>query len=208
MNGRGEEPSPVGLHPAQFGAHAGNANPIQDRLAPGSRERLTLRGPVVAKLPAPYPSQYQHQGVCLSPYCHYRVLKLAEAGLREQIEKTENAPGRPFDYGRFDLILEPLDGGPADHVVRIPPPPRPAGGRVRAAEDRVPTTLPICRDCNQYVLPHERICPHCDSDIEKVNKAYEAAMVEVRAAATELERLLAERNSAPRGRSSAGESGS
>jgi len=90
-----------------------------------------------------------------NPYCHYRVLKLAEVGLRERIEKVEGAPGLPFDYGRFDLILQPLDGSLGTSVVQTPPPPRPASERIRATVDRIPPTLPICRGCDQYVLPHE-----------------------------------------------------
>jgi radical SAM protein with 4Fe4S-binding SPASM domain len=44
-----------------------------------------------------------------NPYCHHRTLQLAERGLRERVAKTREAPGRPFDYGQFELIVEPLD---------------------------------------------------------------------------------------------------
>jgi Y-X(10)_GDL-associated radical SAM protein len=127
-----------------------------------------------------------------NPYCHYRVLKLAGAGLRERIEKVETAPGRPFDHARFDLVLEPLDGGPGDRVVQIPPLPQAPSKKRRATEDRVPTTLPICRGCDQYVLPQERMCPHCGADIAEANTHYEAAIVDVRTAAAEIEGLLAQ----------------
>ena len=41
------------------------------------------------------------------PYCHHRALTLAELGLRERIVQEEEAPGQPFDFGRFSLVLEP-----------------------------------------------------------------------------------------------------
>jgi len=45
-----------------------------------------------------------------NPYCHHRVLELAKRGLRERIRQVEEAPGLPFDRGRFELIVEPLPG--------------------------------------------------------------------------------------------------
>lgn len=41
-----------------------------------------------------------------NPYCHHRTLELLRVGKRERIERAEAAPGHPFDYGRFDLVLE------------------------------------------------------------------------------------------------------
>jgi radical SAM protein with 4Fe4S-binding SPASM domain len=43
-----------------------------------------------------------------NPYCHHRVLTLAERGIRERIVKVEDAPALPFATGRFALIEEPL----------------------------------------------------------------------------------------------------
>lgn len=45
-----------------------------------------------------------------NPFCHHRALTLAGQGLRERIRLVERAPGVPFDYGRFEIIEEPLDG--------------------------------------------------------------------------------------------------
>jgi radical SAM protein with 4Fe4S-binding SPASM domain len=42
------------------------------------------------------------------PYCHHRALELAALGLRERIVKVEDAPGTPFDFGRYELVQEPL----------------------------------------------------------------------------------------------------
>jgi hypothetical protein len=45
-----------------------------------------------------------------NPYCHHRVLELAKQGLRERIAQVEKAPGTSFDHGRFELMLESVDG--------------------------------------------------------------------------------------------------
>ena len=42
-----------------------------------------------------------------NPYCHHRALDLLGRGLRERVERVARAPGRPFDYGRFDVVVEP-----------------------------------------------------------------------------------------------------
>jgi radical SAM protein with 4Fe4S-binding SPASM domain len=42
------------------------------------------------------------------PYCYHRAEQLAERGLRERIERVEAAPGQPFDFGRYQLIEEPV----------------------------------------------------------------------------------------------------
>jgi radical SAM protein with 4Fe4S-binding SPASM domain len=43
-----------------------------------------------------------------NPYCHHRVLTLAERGIRERVVKVEDAPALPFATGRFALIEEPI----------------------------------------------------------------------------------------------------
>jgi radical SAM protein with 4Fe4S-binding SPASM domain len=128
-----------------------------------------------------------------NPYCHYRVLKLAERGLRERVEKAESAPGLPFDYGRFDLILESLDGGSGEHLIQKPPPMPSKDERGRALVDCVPPILAKCHSCDQYIQPHETKCPHCGSDVDKTPAENEQATIDVRDAIAELERLLAER---------------
>ena len=35
--------------------------------------------------------------------------KLAAKGLRERLVKVENAPGNPFDFGRFEIVQEPFE---------------------------------------------------------------------------------------------------
>jgi radical SAM protein with 4Fe4S-binding SPASM domain len=44
-----------------------------------------------------------------NPYCHYRARTLAKQRLRERLVPRERAPGRPFDNGLFELLVEPLD---------------------------------------------------------------------------------------------------
>lgn len=42
-----------------------------------------------------------------NPMCHYRALDMKRRGLRERLVKVENAPGLPFDHGRFEIVVEP-----------------------------------------------------------------------------------------------------
>ncbi len=44
-----------------------------------------------------------------NPYCIHRALAYEEQGLREELRRVEAAPGVPFDHGRFETILVPLD---------------------------------------------------------------------------------------------------
>ena len=46
-----------------------------------------------------------------NPFCHYRARELAKKGLRERIVKVAEAPGEPFDFGRFDIVVEDENGG-------------------------------------------------------------------------------------------------
>jgi radical SAM protein with 4Fe4S-binding SPASM domain len=41
-----------------------------------------------------------------NPYCHHRALEMQQKGRRERVVRREQAPGLPFDYGRFDLVEE------------------------------------------------------------------------------------------------------
>src|SRR5262249_17797909 len=44
-----------------------------------------------------------------NPYCHHRVLEQAARGLRERIVRVEAPPGLPFDYGKFEIVVEDID---------------------------------------------------------------------------------------------------
>ena len=54
-----------------------------------------------------------------NPYCHYRATMLAREGKRERLVPSRPAPGRPFDNGLFEIVLEPWDA----------PDPRPEAAR-------------------------------------------------------------------------------
>jgi radical SAM protein with 4Fe4S-binding SPASM domain len=41
-----------------------------------------------------------------NPYCHHRALEMQRAKKRERIVPVQAAPGDPFDYGGFELIVE------------------------------------------------------------------------------------------------------
>lgn len=42
-----------------------------------------------------------------NPYCIHRALQFDTDGKRERLVKVEDAPGDPFDNGRFELVVEP-----------------------------------------------------------------------------------------------------
>jgi radical SAM protein with 4Fe4S-binding SPASM domain len=44
-----------------------------------------------------------------NPFCHFRALTLAQAGIVEKLELVQAAPGQPFDFGRFRIVEAPLD---------------------------------------------------------------------------------------------------
>ena len=128
-----------------------------------------------------------------NPYCHYRALTLARAGKRERIEQAEPAPGLPFDHGRFDLILEPLDGSGnlGERIVIAPPPVLNSISREpRTGPNRIPPALIICRGCDQYVFSNETQCPHCGSDIRTINEEYSRNAAAAREAAEMLSQAI------------------
>jgi Y-X(10)_GDL-associated radical SAM protein len=124
-----------------------------------------------------------------NPFCHYRALTLSRQGLRERIVKIGDAPGTPFDHGRFALIVESIDGSAGSRVETAPPPTIQV--RRRAEDDeRVPPVLVLCRGCDQYVYPDTAVCPHCGARVAEVAIAHAAAVAEARAALDEVRQLL------------------
>jgi Y-X(10)_GDL-associated radical SAM protein len=108
-----------------------------------------------------------------NPYCHYRASELAKQGLRERVVKTQEAPGTPFDQGRFDLITEPLDGSDGPRTIAEPP-----HWEMREPEqrdtDRLPPTLDLCYGCMQYVHPGTLECPFCGANtVAKLKEQWE-----------------------------------
>jgi radical SAM protein with 4Fe4S-binding SPASM domain len=45
-----------------------------------------------------------------NPFCYHRVTTLRKQGIRERIERVEAAGGVPYDFGRFEIVEEPVDG--------------------------------------------------------------------------------------------------
>jgi Y-X(10)_GDL-associated radical SAM protein len=130
-----------------------------------------------------------------NPYCHHRALTLAKDGKRERIVKVEEAPGKPFDAGRFALLLEPIDGS-SEAIVQEPPPPRAKSEIVRSTTDRVPPSLTLCRGCEQYVYPGTESCPFCGGDIRALADGYAQQQREIAEAAARLRDLLAMKKAA------------
>ncbi|HEX8721138.1 MAG TPA: GDL motif peptide-associated radical SAM/SPASM maturase [Pyrinomonadaceae bacterium] len=132
-----------------------------------------------------------------NPYCHHRALELAARGLRERIAPAAPAPGLSFDHGRFDLILETLDGrpvaaAPTAGLVQITPTrKRPAQTKAAgAARARRPPSLVLCRACDRHVRRGTRECPFCGSDVRRAARAYGRRMRAARDACARLLELL------------------
>jgi radical SAM protein with 4Fe4S-binding SPASM domain len=43
-----------------------------------------------------------------NPYCHHRTLEMAREGKRETVVRVSEAPGQPFDYGHFEIVVEDM----------------------------------------------------------------------------------------------------
>jgi hypothetical protein len=43
------------------------------------------------------------------PFCYYRASQLRRQGQRELLIHKQRAAGDPYDFGRFELALEPWD---------------------------------------------------------------------------------------------------
>lgn len=54
-----------------------------------------------------------------NPYCHHRALEMQREGKRERVVRADEAPGLPFDYGRFELVVED-DPAPLHAAKRSP----------------------------------------------------------------------------------------
>jgi radical SAM protein with 4Fe4S-binding SPASM domain len=95
-----------------------------------------------------------------NPFCHYRVLRLAERGWREVIVQTQAPASKlPFDHGRFEILVEDAQG-------------RQHGQEIFARDDfhdmahapdtaAAPGTLVLCDACDQFFYENEPECPHC-----------------------------------------------
>jgi radical SAM protein with 4Fe4S-binding SPASM domain len=46
-----------------------------------------------------------------NPFCHHRALEMQREGKRERVVRRTAAPGQPFDYGTFEILIESLKEG-------------------------------------------------------------------------------------------------
>lgn len=118
-----------------------------------------------------------------NPYCHYRALELKKQGLRERIQKVEEAAQTSFAVGRFDLILEPIPesqtqtainwrGMPQQPDVQIPVNFSESEVSDPSQAGRVPPELERCKACNQFIWQHEEVCPACQTNVAAANAQY------------------------------------
>ena len=119
-----------------------------------------------------------------NPYCHHRALELSKRELRERIVQVEKAPGSSFDHGRFELVVESVDGS---SVVDTIPALVQIDSRRRGKK---PRDLIICRNCDRHVFAGTTVCPFCNGDVPAHAKRYEKNLREARKAYQRLLRLL------------------
>ncbi|MEA2139347.1 MAG: hypothetical protein QOG56_2497 [Solirubrobacteraceae bacterium] len=130
-----------------------------------------------------------------NPYCHHRALTLAERGVRERVVKVQEAGPDSFAIGRFELIEEGLDGGPAPDRGPLAPPTagplaithrEPAAARPRPI---VPRPLGFCHGCNCFVREDEVSCPFCGGDLAQLRARHDAWRLRMQALMDEVRRL-------------------
>ena len=121
-----------------------------------------------------------------NPYCHHRALELARQGLRERIAQVEKAPGTSFDHGRFELIVESVDGTAtvgslSESLVQI---------TSRRRKARTSKRLIICRNCDRHVFAGTLVCPFCNGNVPALAKRHAKNLREARKAYRRLLKLL------------------
>ncbi|MFN2259979.1 MAG: SPASM domain-containing protein, partial [Parasphingopyxis sp.] len=114
-----------------------------------------------------------------NPFCDYRARTLARQGLRERLVRTKPAPGIPFDFATWELLLESEDGAlctaPASYG---PPPPEQPGEMV------------LCPGCTQFAYAGAD-CPHCGTGLSEIPPPLETTLAQLQHALSELDRINA-----------------
>jgi len=85
-----------------------------------------------------------------NPFCYYRARELAKRGLHERVVKVAEAPGHPFDTGRFAIVLENEAGACLPENLARDDKKRPRGRK-----------LVLCAGCREYFFAGATKCPHC-----------------------------------------------
>jgi radical SAM protein with 4Fe4S-binding SPASM domain len=124
-----------------------------------------------------------------NPFCHHRALELQRQGLRERVRQVEAAPGKPFDHGKFEVVVETLDGRASDSTAADCTP-------RDANADR--EKLVVCYGCFRHVFAGTHECPFCRTSVSAARAHYDRTLNEAREAAQALLARLAalERSSA------------
>lgn len=121
-----------------------------------------------------------------NPYCHHRALELSKHNLRERIIQVEPAKGKPFDHGRFELLLETYEGerinfneylfknklGTFSPKRKLNASTSYEQSRNQAYESHKLPFLELCRGCNRHIFPGTETCPHCNGDIQHLKQSY------------------------------------
>lgn len=117
-----------------------------------------------------------------NPYCHHRALELEERGLRERIQKYQEANPAAFGIGRFELIVESIDDGTVVERVRgdtmgkdethVQPETPPLNVQP-PTQSQYPVSLALCRSCYRFIKVSEAECPFCGADVETEQRRYE-----------------------------------
>jgi Y-X(10)_GDL-associated radical SAM protein len=140
-----------------------------------------------------------------NPYCHHRALELSKQGLRERIAQVEKAPGVPFDHGRFELVVETVDGEMAElgklpmtgnTLVQIGSA-RSSRSKRSSAAALQPKELVLCRNCDRHVFHGTKVCPFCAGDIRALAKLHDKKLRAARKAYQRLLQLLPPSDYAP-----------
>jgi len=117
-----------------------------------------------------------------NPFCHHRTQELQRQGLRESIRQVEAAPGKPFDHGKYEIVVETLDGRATDAL---------AVDRTPRNADAGDAKLVVCYGCFRHVFAGTGTCPFCTENVALARERYEATLRETREAAAVLLTKLA-----------------
>lgn len=134
-----------------------------------------------------------------NPYCYHRALELAKLGQRERIvRQVKLAPGRSFDYGRFEIVRETLSA----EIISSTEIERTEKIRVSASSDTIDGStsnklakqrlpfMELCRGCQRHILPETEECPHCGGNVRALADEYEEYLASARQARERLVSLL------------------
>lgn len=115
-----------------------------------------------------------------NPFCHYRALSLHKEGKIEHVRKVQEAEGKPFDHGLFEIVVTDFNG----KVLEVQNPLTDTLDTSAPMKEglRKPKGLELCHGCKQHVHLGTETCPHCGDNVPEEKKRHEEGMVQVREA--------------------------